>query len=119
MNCHNTRLFREYYSIFYRVIDHHHPFQFTADGVQALFGELTPVEVRPIDDLWFPHAEAYYRDVLHRPFRDRRKLFKAALNPFKWPMGFCKVFLKMPPHAKRPGQRSIYSNYLFVLRKGA
>jgi hypothetical protein len=32
-------------------------------------------------------------------------------------MGFCKVLLDMPPHKKKPGQRSIYSNYLIVLRR--
>jgi len=117
MNCHNTRFFRSYYSKLYRVIDHHHPFQFTPDDMLRLFEGFAPIEVRPIDDLWFPHAEGYYREVLNRPFVDKRKWLKAALNPFKWPMGFCKVVLGMPPHPKRPGQRSIYSNYLFVLRR--
>lgn len=117
MNCHNTRLFRSYYSRLYRVIDHHHPFQFTPDDVQALFGELELVEKRGIDDLWFPHAKRYYAQVLQRPFVDKRKWLRAAANPFKWPMGFCKVLLDMPPHKKRPGQRSIYDNVLFVFRR--
>ncbi len=119
MNCHNTRWFRAYYSNLYRVIDHHHPYQFTPDDVTRLFDGFTAVDVRPIDDLWFPHAQAYYRDVLGRPFVDRRKWLRAAMNPFKWPMGFCKLVLDMPPHPKRPGQRSIYNNYLFVFRRGA
>ena len=45
------------------------------------------------------------------------KWIKGALNPFKWPMGFSKVVLGIPPHAKRPGQQSIYGNYLFVFAK--
>jgi hypothetical protein len=32
-------------------------------------------------------------------------------------MGFSKIVLRIPPHAKRPGQRSIYCNYLFVFSK--
>ena len=119
MNCHNTQFFRGYYSKLYRVIDHHHPYQFTPADVTALFSRLTPVDVRPVDALFFPFAKAYYREVLGRPFEDRTKWLRAALNPFKWPMGFCKLVLGMPPHAKRTGQRSIYSNYLFVLEKGA
>ena len=119
MNSHNTAFFRNYYSRMYRVIDQHHPFQFSPEDIQELFGGLTPVTVRDVDDLWFEHAEAYYRDVLHRGVEDRRKWLRGALNPFKWPMGFCKFVLDMPPHRKRSGQRSIYSNFLFVFRLDA
>ena len=116
MNCHNTRLFRAYYSKLYWAIDSHHPYQFTPADVRKLFFQFTPVESRPIDDLWFPHAANYYREVLGRPLDDPKKWLRAAANPLKWPMGFCKVVLDMPPHPKRPGQRSIYGNYLFVFR---
>jgi 2-polyprenyl-3-methyl-5-hydroxy-6-metoxy-1,4-benzoquinol methylase len=117
MNCHNTRFFRSYYSRLYKLIDRHHPYQFLPESVAELFRGFTLVESRDIDDLWLPYAERYYREALHRPFVDKRKWLKAARNPFKWPMGFCKVVLNMPPHKKKPGQRSIYSNYLIVLRR--
>ena len=119
MNSHNTAFFRNYYSRLYRVIDPHHPFQMSPEDIQQLFAEMTTVTVRDIDDLWFEHAEAYDRDVLNRPVEDKRKWVRAVLNPFKWPMGFCKFVLDMPPHRKRSGQRSIYSNYLFVFRLDA
>lgn len=117
MNSHNTRLFRAYYAWFYRLIDSHHPYQLTVQGVKELFGRFSPVAIEPVDDLWLRFAEDYYRNVLDRPLEDRRKWARAALNPFKWPMGFTKFLLDMPPHPKRPGQRSIYSNYLYVFRK--
>ncbi len=116
MNTHNTRFFREYYRRLYRVIDHHHPHQFTADDVRSLFGDFVPVAAREIDELWLPFAAGYYREVLGRPVEDRRKWVKGALNPFKWPIGFLKFALDMPPHKKRPGQRSIYSELLYVFR---
>jgi len=116
MNTHNTRFFRNYYKLFYRFIDPHHPFQFTTDDVLALFGQFTPVMVREIDDLWFPYSEGYYREVLKRPVESKRVWARAALNPLKWPMGLCKFGLDMPPHKKRAGQRSIYSDYLYVFR---
>ncbi len=117
MNTHNTRLFRTYYRRLYRFIDPHHPHQFTAADIETLFAKVTPVVTRPIDDLWHPFAKDYYREVLGRPLEDRRKWIKGALNPFKWPMGFCKFVLDMPPNAKRPGQRSIFTNRLYVFRR--
>ncbi len=117
LNCHNTRLFRAYYAALYRFVDHHHPHQFTPRDVERLFHDFTLIEQREIDELWFPHAERYARDVLRRPFVDRRKWLRAAANPLKWPMGLCKLLLNMPRHKTRPGQRSIFSNYLLVLRK--
>jgi len=117
MNSHNTRLFCGYYRRLYRLIDHHHPHQYTPDDLCRLFGEFESHVVRPIDELWLPHAEAYYREVLRRPVEDPRKWLRGALNPFKWPMAFCKLVLGIPPHAKRAGQRSIFSNYLFVFRR--
>jgi SAM-dependent methyltransferase len=117
LNVHNTRLMRSYYAGLYRLIDHHHPHQFTPDDVaETLFGDFTPVFAREIDDLWLPYAAGYYREVLKRPVEDKRKWIRGALNPFKWPIGFLKFALDMPPHKKRPGQRSIYSEYLFVFR---
>jgi len=117
MNTHNTSFFRAYYSALYRVIDHHHPYQFVQADVEALFPDLETVEIREIDEMWLEFAEDYYRDVLGRKLVDRKKNWKAARNPFKWPMGFCKLVLNMPPHKKRPGQRSIYSERLFVFRR--
>ncbi|HEX9635925.1 MAG TPA: class I SAM-dependent methyltransferase [Acidobacteriota bacterium] len=116
MNCHNHTWSRAYYAALYRAIDPHHPYQFTPDDVQELFSRLVPVKRRTIDDLWLPHAARYYREVLGRPLEDRRKWLRAAVNPFKWPIGFSKLVLDMPPHPKRAGQRSIYGNYLFVFR---
>jgi len=117
MNSHNTRFFRAYYALLYRVIDSHHPFQFTPADVRRLFDGFTCLKAEPIDDLWLRFAEGYYREVLGRPLESRRKWLRAALNPFKWPMGFAKFVLDTPPHPKRPGQRSIYGNYLYVFRR--
>jgi SAM-dependent methyltransferase len=116
MNSHNTRFFRDYYRRLYRVIDHHHPFQFAPSDVKKLFTGFTQMEAREIDDLWLPYAEGYYRDVLNRSVEDKRKWLRGAANPFKWPMGFCKFALDMPPHKRRSGQRSIYSEYLYVFK---
>ena len=116
LNSHNTRFFRAYYRLLYKVIDPHHPYQFTPQDLVQMFSSFTPVVVREIDDLWFPFAEGYYRDVLGRSFESKQKWRRAALNPFKWPMGLLKFGFNMPPHKKRPGQRSIYSDYLYVFR---
>lgn len=117
MNTHNTRFFRAYYSKLYRLIDHHHPHQFDAGDVRALFPDLKLCEERDIDALWLEFAEDYYRNVLSRPFEDRRKWLRGAVNPFKWPIGFSKFVLGRPPHRKRPDQPSIYSERLFVFRR--
>ena len=117
MNTPKTQFFRSYYALLYRVIDSHHPYQFTTTDVHALFDGFTPLETRQVDDLWLRFASEYYREVLGRPLDSRRKWFRAALNPFKWPMGFSKFVLDTPPHPKRPGQRSIYGNYLYVFKK--
>ena len=92
MNCHRTRFFRDYYSRLYRLVDRHHPHQFT------------PAD---IDVLWFPHAAAYHRDVLGGRSRKLKEFVRSAVNPAKWPMGLCKFAFDMTPHRKRPGQRSI------------
>ena len=117
MNTHNTRFFRAYYAALYRLIDHHHPYQFRAADIVALFPDLTPIDVREIDDLWLGFAAGYYREVLGRPVEDKRKWLRAARNPFKWPMGVSKFLFNMPPHKKRAGQRAIYSERLFVFRR--
>jgi SAM-dependent methyltransferase len=116
LNSHNTRFFRAYYSLLYKLIDPHHPYQFTPEQFVRLFSGFTPVLLREVDDLWFPFAEGYYRDVLGRSFSSKKKWLRAAMNPFKWPMGLLKFGWDMPPHKKRAGQRSIYSDYLYVFR---
>ncbi len=70
-----------------------------------------------IDELWFPHAERYRQEVLGARSQKSRKWLRAALNPLKWPIGFLKFAFDMPPHKSRAGQRSIYSDCLYVFRK--
>ena len=117
LNCHNTVFFRNYYSLFFRFIDPHHPHHFTKDDLVRTLGALKCLKAENIDSVWLEFSESYENRVLRKKTGAWRKLTKWLLNPFRYPIAFAKLFLGMPAHRKDASTRSIFGLYLFVFEK--
>ncbi|MFC2173482.1 class I SAM-dependent methyltransferase [Acidobacteriota bacterium] len=117
LNCHNTRIFRWYFSTFYRFIDPHHPFQFSPGEIENGLSGFSLSILQEIDHLWFPDDEDYRKMVLKKKKRDPLRFMKKALNPFMYPIAVSRYLFRRPTRRRKPGDRSIISIYLFVFRK--
>ncbi len=117
VNCHNTEFFCKYYSRFYHSVDRYHPHHFRPKDVLDLFPHYQVVKVENIDHLFLPRRKQYRKEVLQRKGLDWGRVSSYLSNPLKYPVAAARILRSLQSHRKKPGHKTIFSAYLFILQK--
>jgi SAM-dependent methyltransferase len=119
LNVHLTKLFRGYFSLFYRFVDPPHPHQIHRDRVAAFFPGLSLTAVTDIDHLWLDLEDEYHEEACHKEHKGLGKLARNLMNPFQYPIAAMRILGGRPVHRRKPDDRPLMASTLFVFSRPA
>lgn len=117
LNCHNTDFFYAYYNRYSTRLDRHHPHHFRPADVLGLFPDYRILDVEDIDDMYLNLRTEYREKVLKQRGIDWYDYVSYLRNPLKYILILARTMGGRHLYRNKPGQKSVFSTYIFILEK--